>query len=102
MIHKTRLLPRTDAAPSCGSVCHGLRLTCTTALRSSRALSKGSGAVEGFRGHANDVLLLASSGTGAMEASVSNLTSPGDQVLVLTAANSASAGWNWPKLLARG
>jgi aspartate aminotransferase-like enzyme len=33
----------------------------------------------------NDVLILASSGTGAMEASVSNLTSPGDRVLVLTA-----------------
>jgi aspartate aminotransferase-like enzyme len=33
----------------------------------------------------NDVLLLSSSGTGAMEASVSNLTSPGDKVLVLTA-----------------
>jgi len=31
------------------------------------------------------VLLLSSSGTGAMEASVSNLTSPGDRVLVLTA-----------------
>ena len=31
------------------------------------------------------MLILASSGTGAMEASVSNLTSPGDQVLVLTA-----------------
>jgi aspartate aminotransferase-like enzyme len=33
----------------------------------------------------NDVLLLACSGTGVMEASVSNLTSPGDKVLVLTA-----------------
>jgi len=33
----------------------------------------------------NDVLLLSSSGTGAMEASVTNLTSPGDRVLVLTA-----------------
>ncbi|MGE5207349.1 MAG: aminotransferase class V-fold PLP-dependent enzyme, partial [Chlamydiota bacterium] len=38
-----------------------------------------------FIGTSNDVLILASSGTGAMEASVSNLTSPGDQVLVLTA-----------------
>jgi aspartate aminotransferase-like enzyme len=38
-----------------------------------------------FIGTRNDVLLLASSGTGAMEASVSNLTSPGDQVLVLSA-----------------
>jgi aspartate aminotransferase-like enzyme len=38
-----------------------------------------------FVGTQNDVLLLACSGTGAMEASVSNLTSPGDRVLVLTA-----------------
>ena len=37
-----------------------------------------------FVGTKNDVLLLSSSGTGAMEASVSNLTSPGDRVLVLT------------------
>jgi aspartate aminotransferase-like enzyme len=38
-----------------------------------------------FVGTQNDVLLLSCSGTGAMEASVSNLTSPGDRVLVLTA-----------------
>ena len=38
-----------------------------------------------FVGTQNDVILLSSSGTGAMEASVSNLTSPGDKVLVLTA-----------------
>jgi aspartate aminotransferase-like enzyme len=38
-----------------------------------------------FVGTKNDVLVLASSGTGVMEASVSNLTSPGDKVLVLTA-----------------
>jgi aspartate aminotransferase-like enzyme len=38
-----------------------------------------------FVGTKNDVLLLSSSGTGAMEAAVSNLTSPGDKVLVLTA-----------------
>jgi aspartate aminotransferase-like enzyme len=38
-----------------------------------------------FVGTKNDVLLLSSSGTGAMEASVTNLTSPGDKVLVLTA-----------------
>jgi aspartate aminotransferase-like enzyme len=38
-----------------------------------------------FVGTKNDVLLLSSSGTGAMEASVSNLTSPGDKVLVLSA-----------------
>jgi aspartate aminotransferase-like enzyme len=38
-----------------------------------------------FVGTENDVLLLSSSGTGAMEASVSNFTSPGDRVLVLSA-----------------
>ncbi len=36
-----------------------------------------------FVGTKNDVVLLTCSGTGAMEASVSNLTSPGDRVLVL-------------------
>jgi len=41
--------------------------------------------LKAFVGTRNDVLLLASSGTGAMEASVSNLTSPGDRVLVLSA-----------------
>ena len=38
-----------------------------------------------FVGTQNDVLLMACSGTGAMEASVANLTSPGDRVLVLSA-----------------
>ncbi len=38
-----------------------------------------------FIGTTNPVVLLSSSGTGAMEAAVSNLTSPGDKVLVLTA-----------------
>ncbi len=38
-----------------------------------------------FIGTNNDVLLLASSGTGAMEAAVSNLTSPGEKVVVLSA-----------------
>ena len=38
-----------------------------------------------FIGSKNDVLVLACSGTGVMEASVSNLTSPGDKVVVLTA-----------------
>jgi len=38
-----------------------------------------------FIGTNHDVLVLASSGTGVMEGSVSNLTSPGDKVLVVTA-----------------
>jgi aspartate aminotransferase-like enzyme len=46
---------------------------------------KVAGQLKTFIGTQNDVLLLTSSGTGAMEASVSNLTSPGDRVLVLSA-----------------
>jgi aspartate aminotransferase-like enzyme len=48
-----------------------------------------------FIGTRNDVLVLASSGTGVMEASVSNLTSPGDKVLVLTAGK---FGERWTNL----
>jgi aspartate aminotransferase-like enzyme len=40
-----------------------------------------------FIGTQNDVLVVACSGTGVMEASVSNLTSPADKVLVLAAGN---------------
>ena len=43
------------------------------------------GQLKEFVGTKNDVIILSSSGTGAMEASVSNLTSPGDRVLVLSA-----------------
>ncbi len=38
-----------------------------------------------FVGTKNDVVILSSSGTGAMEAAISNLTSPGDRILVLSA-----------------
>src|SRR5450432_2894322 len=38
-----------------------------------------------FIGRQSDVLMLAASGTGVMEAAASNLTSPGGKVLVLTA-----------------
>jgi aspartate aminotransferase-like enzyme len=48
-----------------------------------------------FIGTENDVLVLACSGTGVMEASVSNLTSPGDKVLVLTAGK---FGERWTSL----
>jgi aspartate aminotransferase-like enzyme len=41
--------------------------------------------LQAFIGTKNDVIVLAASGTGAMEAAVSNLTSPGDKVLVLSA-----------------
>jgi aspartate aminotransferase-like enzyme len=43
-------------------------------------------------GTRNDVLILACSGTGAMEASVSNLFSPGDKVLVI---NGGKFGERW-------
>src|ERR1051325_9614315 len=48
-----------------------------------------------FIGTENDCLLLASSGTGAMEAAVSNLTSPGDRVLVISAGK---FGERWVEL----
>ena len=48
-----------------------------------------------FVGTRNDVIILSSSGTGAMEASVSNLTSPGDHVLVLS---SGKFGERWTAL----
>ena len=43
------------------------------------------GQLKEFVGTKSDVLILSSSGTGAMEAAVTNLTSPGDRVLVLSA-----------------
>ena len=49
-----------------------------------------------FVGTKNDVILLSSSGTGAMEASVSNLTSAGDRTVVLTAGK---FGERWTGLL---
>jgi len=48
-----------------------------------------------FVGTKNDVVLFTASGTGAMEASVSNLTSPGDKVLVLSAGK---FGERWESL----
>jgi len=42
-----------------------------------------------------DVLMLAASGTGAMEAAVTNLTSPGDRVLVV---NGGKFGERWGKI----
>src|SRR3974390_3217769 len=48
--------------------------------------------VKEFIGTNSDVLVLTASGTGFMEAAVSNLTSPGDKVLVLTAGE-CWGGW---------
>ena len=48
-----------------------------------------------FIGTRNDVIMMASSGSGAMEAAVTNLTSAGDKVLVLTAGK---FGERWTEL----
>ena len=86
MIHKTRLftpgptplLPAAQFAMAAADIHHR-----TPEFRA--LFQKVLAQLKVFVGTKNDVLLLSSSGTGAMEASVSNLTSPGDQVLVLTA-----------------
>jgi aspartate aminotransferase-like enzyme len=86
MIRKTRLftpgptplLPAAQFAMAAADIHH--RTAKFRALY-TRVLSQ----LKEFVGTKNDVLILSSSGTGAMEASVSNLTSPGDRVLVLTA-----------------
>lgn len=86
MIRKTRLftpgptplLPAAQFAMAAADLHHR-----TPEFRAlyTRVLSQ----LQAFIGTRNDTLLLACSGTGAMEASVSNLTSPGDRVLVLSA-----------------
>jgi aspartate aminotransferase-like enzyme len=86
MIHKTRLytpgptplLPAAQFAMAAADMHHR-----TPEFRA--LFQKVLAQLKVFVGTKNDVLLLACSGTGAMEASVSNLTSPGDRVLVLTA-----------------
>jgi len=96
MIRKTRLftpgptplLPAAQFAMAAADIHHR-----TPEFRAlyERVLSQ----LKTFVGTKNDVLLLASSGTGAMEASVSNLTSPGDRVLVLSAGK---FGERWDSL----
>ena len=86
MIRKTRLftpgptplLPAAQFAMAAADIHHR-----TPEFRSlyTRVLAQ----LKDFVGTANDVILLSSSGTGAMEAAVSNLTCPGDRVLVLSA-----------------
>ncbi len=86
MIRKTRLftpgptplLPAAQFAMAAADIHHR-----TAEFRAlyTRVLAQ----LKDFVGTKSDVILLSSSGTGAMEAAVSNLTSPGDRVLVLTA-----------------
>jgi aspartate aminotransferase-like enzyme len=86
MIRKTRLftpgptplLPAAQFAMAAADIHHR---TAEFRAMYTRVLAQ----LKDFVGTKNDVLILASSGSGAMEASVSNLTSPGDRVLVLTA-----------------
>jgi aspartate aminotransferase-like enzyme len=86
MIHKTRLytpgptplLPAAQFAMAAADIHHR-----TPEFRA--LFLKVLAQLKVFVGTQNDVLLLSSSGTGAMEAAVTNLTSPGDRVLVLTA-----------------
>ena len=86
MIRKTRLftpgptplLPAAQFAMAAADIHHR---TAEFRAMYTRVLAQ----LKDFFGTRNDVLILSSSGTGAMEAAVSNLTSPGDRVLVLTA-----------------
>lgn len=74
----TPLLPAAQAAMASFSLHHR---TADFRALFSRVLAE----MRDFIGTANDVLVLACSGTGVMEGAVSNLTSPGDKVLVLSA-----------------
>ena len=97
MIRKTRLftpgptplLPAAQFAMAAADIHHR-----TPEFRAlyTRVLSQ----LKDFVGTKNDVIVLSSGGTGAMEASVSNLTSPGDRVLVLTAGK---FGERWASLV---
>src|SRR5690348_7093197 len=84
----TPLLPAAQFAMAAADVHHR-----TAEFRAlyQRVLSQ----LKEFVGTKNDVIILASSGTGAMEAAVSNLTSPGDRVLVLSAGK---FGERWTSL----
>ncbi|HKR31340.1 MAG TPA: alanine--glyoxylate aminotransferase family protein [Terriglobales bacterium] len=84
----TPLLPAAQFAMAAADVHHR-----TAEFRAlyQRVLSQ----VKDFVGTKNDVIILASSGTGAMEAAVSNLTSPGDRILVLSAGK---FGERWTSL----
>ncbi len=86
MLHKNRLFtpgptPLLPAAQSAMAAFTAHHRTADFRVLFQRVL----GDMKEFIGTKNDVLILACSGTGVMESAVSNLTSPGDTVLVLTA-----------------
>src|SRR5437764_6467445 len=74
----TQLLPSAQLAMAAATMHHR-----TAEFRAlySRVLAD----LKTFVGTKNDVVMFTASGTGAMEAAVANLTSPGDRVLVVTA-----------------
>jgi len=74
----TQLLPAAQLAMAAATMHHR--------TAEFRALySKVLADLKTFIGTSHDVVMFTASGTGAMEAAVSNLTSPGDPVLVVTA-----------------
>src|SRR6266481_3205495 len=85
----TQLLPSAQLAMVAASMHHR-----TAEFRAlySRVLAD----LKTFVGTRNDVVLFTASGTGAMEAAVTNLTSPGDKVLVVSAGK---FGERWESLV---
>jgi aspartate aminotransferase-like enzyme len=87
MIRKTRLftpgptplLPAAQFAMAAADIHHRTPEFRALFLRVLKQLKEFVGTETG------DIIILSSSGTGAMEATVSNLTSPGDRILVLSA-----------------
>ncbi|HBA40277.1 MAG TPA: aminotransferase, partial [Deltaproteobacteria bacterium] len=61
----------------------------------SKIFAEAREGLQALFGTKNDVLTLASSGTGAMEAAVSNLFSPGEKVLVV---NGGKFGERWQQI----
>lgn len=96
MIKKSRLFTPgpTPLLPSAQLAMAGATMHHRTA--EFRALySKVLADLKTFVGTKNDVVMFTASGTGTMEAAVSNLTSPGDKVLVLSAGK---FGERWESL----
>ena len=96
MIRKSRLFTPGPTAllPSAQLAMAGATMHHRTA--EFRALySKVLADLKTFIGTKNDVVMFTASGTGAMEAAVANLTSPGDKVLVLSAGK---FGERWESL----
>ncbi len=86
MIRKTRLFtpgptPLLPAAQFAMAACDLHHRTPEFRALYQRTLEQ----LRAFIGTKNDVILMACSGSGIMEASVANITSPGDRVLVLSA-----------------